>query len=162
MSVLKPLKAWKHLAKKPHTVRYPKEEHTDMDGNKLPTDRLRGFHSNDLDRCIGCKMCGNICMNAAITYEEIPELKGKEGVKGINIRPVVDYGRCCFCGLCTDICPTKSLKLTPNYKLISTDINDFKFMPTQLVVKNENFEMDLNAVMFSAKEYTEKFEKKED
>ena len=49
MSVLKPLKAWKHLARKPHTIRYPAQEHLDMEGTRLPTDRLRGFHSNDLE-----------------------------------------------------------------------------------------------------------------
>ncbi len=154
MSILKPLMAWKHLVRKPHTIKYPREDHFDMEGVRLPTDRSRGFHSNDLEKCIGCRMCGMICMNDAITYEEIPELKDR---KGKNIRPVVDYGRCCFCGLCTDICPTKSLKLTPNFKLISTNRDDYKFIPTQLMSKNEDYVVDLNNVIFNAKEYKEKF-----
>ena len=160
MSILKPLKAWKHLAKKPHTIRYPHEEHVDMEGKKLPVDTLRGFHTNDLDKCIGCGLCGKICMNEAITYEKIPELKEK-GLKGINIRPVIDYGRCCFCGLCTEICPTKSLKLTPNFKLISTDKKDYKFMPTQLVEKNDDFAVDLDKVLFSPDDYSKKFNEEE-
>ncbi len=151
MSIFKPLKAWKHLARKPHTIRYPEQEHFDMDGKKLPMDTLRGFHSNDLERCIGCRMCGQICMNSAITYEEVPELKEN---KGKNVRPVVDYGRCCFCGLCTDICPTKSLHLTPNFKLVSTDKHDYKFMPTQKATKNENFEVELDKMLFNPEEYS--------
>ena len=153
MSVIKPLKAWKHLVKRPHTIRYPYQEHVDMEGKRLPTEVLRGFHSNDLEKCIGCKMCGMICMNDAISYEEIPELEVEKGKK---IRPVIDYGRCCYCGLCAEVCPTGSLKLTPNFKLIDVDREKFRFMPTQLNVKRDDYVVDENAMLFSPEEYKEK------
>jgi NADH-quinone oxidoreductase subunit I len=28
----------------------------------------------------------------------------------------IDLSRCCYCGLCTEACPTKSLTMTPDYE----------------------------------------------
>jgi glutamate synthase (NADPH/NADH) small chain len=46
---------------------------------------------------------------------EIPSLPN-DPVKGIrNHRPAIDYGRCCWCALCVDICPSSSLSLSREY-----------------------------------------------
>jgi glutamate synthase (NADPH/NADH) small chain len=60
---------------------------------------------------------------------EVPELKPKpqEGIK--NERPKLDYGRCCFCGLCVDICPPGSLRLSRDYFHIHFDTDTFVFLP---------------------------------
>ena len=34
-------------------------------------DRYRGFHQNDLDKCIGCGSCETICQNGAIDMVEV-------------------------------------------------------------------------------------------
>ena len=149
MSIVKPFKALKHLAKHPHTVRYPYQEHRDIEGAPLPTERYRGFHSNNIETCIGCMLCAKVCPANAITYVKIEN----SGKKGLKWRPVIDYGRCCYCGFCTDICPTKSLILTPRYELVSKNIHEFKFIPTIQIREKKDKAIDISEVIFSPEEY---------
>ena len=65
-------------------------------------DRYRGFHKNEIDKCIGCGTCEEICQNAAIDMVPVEGKETKDGDSGL--RPKIDYGRCCWCALCVDIC----------------------------------------------------------
>jgi glutamate synthase (NADPH/NADH) small chain len=58
---------------------------------------------------------------------EISDLEPKPGEK--KERPQLDYGRCCFCGLCVDICPPGSLRLSRDYFHIHFDTGTFVFLP---------------------------------
>ncbi|MCK4527272.1 FAD-dependent oxidoreductase [candidate division WOR-3 bacterium] len=127
---LRPLKAIKYLFKKPKTLRYPFEL-------KEPSERYRGLHLNNWDKCTGCGNCADICPNVAIEMKEIPEIKPEEGEK--NERPEVDYGRCCFCGLCVDICPTGSLRLSRDYLHIHFDPDTFKLLARDEKTDKEHF-----------------------
>ncbi len=105
-SLLNPLKNLQFLARKPVTE--PLKP-------RLASLNYRGFHLNDWEECVGCASCQKICDNAAITMVEIPGLPN-DPVKGIrNHRPAIDYGRCCWCALCVDICPSSSLSLSREY-----------------------------------------------
>ncbi len=105
-SILAPLKALGFLARAPVTEKLTPRE---------AAVNYRGFHVNDWTQCIGCATCQKVCDNAAITMVRIPSLP-EDPVKGIrNQRPAIDYGRCCWCGLCVDICPTGSIALTREY-----------------------------------------------
>jgi glutamate synthase (NADPH) small chain len=42
-------------------------------------------------------------MNKAIDMVPVDALRAGGGDSGL--RPRVDYGRCCWCALCVDICP---------------------------------------------------------
>ncbi len=117
---LKPLTALKQFGKRPHTISYPKE-------SKEAAPRYRGLHFNDLDECIGCGNCSTICQNAAIDMIHIEGIEGKKGDSGL--RPRVDNGRCCWCALCVEVCPTGSLSLTKDYLFVSEDPDEFLWTP---------------------------------
>ncbi len=119
-NILSPFATLRYLGKKPHTVRYPKE-------SKPTAERYRGFHYNDIETCIGCGNCANICQNAAIDMVKVEGIEPKVGDSGL--RPRIDYGRCCWCGLCVDVCPTGSLALTQEYTHVSDDPEDFLILP---------------------------------
>ncbi len=117
---LKPLTSLKQFAKPPHTIRYP----------EVPveaSDRYRGFHYNDIEECIGCGNCSTICMNDAIDMTIVDQIKGEKGDSGL--RPRIDYGRCCYCALCVDVCPTGSLSLTKDFINVTNDANTLLVTP---------------------------------
>lgn len=119
-SILRPFTALKHIAEKPDTIDVPRIY-------RPAAERYRGFHLNDLDTCIGCGTCAEICDNDAIRMVPV---KGKKADVGkTQYRPTIDYGRCCWCGLCVDICTTNSLSMSREYTHISPDTNTFFILP---------------------------------
>jgi glutamate synthase (NADPH/NADH) small chain len=118
--VLMPFKAWGHLAKKP--VPLPKAEIY-----REAAPRYRGFHTNDVNECIGCGTCEAICENKAIVMVEVPGIEAKNGDSGL--RPMIDYGRCCWCAFCVDVCTTHSLSLTNEYIWVDDDADNFQYVP---------------------------------
>jgi len=118
--ILQPLGAVKQLFKKPHTIQYPYETNE-------ASDNYRGFHFNDLEQCIGCGNCSTICQNDAIDMISLENIEGNAGDSGL--RPRIDHGRCCWCALCVDVCPTGSLNLTKDYLFVSDNPDDFLWTP---------------------------------
>jgi len=105
-SILKPLKSLSFFGRSPVTEKIEP---------RAASANYRGFHVNDWTKCVGCSTCQKVCDNAAITMVRIPGLEA-DPIKGIrDERPAIDYGRCCWCGLCVDICPTGSLALSREY-----------------------------------------------
>jgi len=119
-NVLSPFRAWKYLFKDPVTIRDPLTE-------RPGAPRYRGFHQNDTDKCIGCGTCEVICQNHAIDMVEAEGFEAKDGDSGL--RPRIDYGRCCWCALCVDICMTGSLTMSNSYKWVDADPDVFRFTP---------------------------------
>jgi glutamate synthase (NADPH/NADH) small chain len=115
--VLSPFTAWKHVIETPVTIKNPI--------GRVAADRYRGFHQNDTDLCIGCGSCETICQNAAI--DMVPVDDSKDGDSGL--RPQIDYGRCCWCALCVDVCMTGSLTMSNEYTWVDTDPDAFRFIP---------------------------------
>lgn len=118
--ILSPFYVWKRAFEKPYTTPNPL---TDRPG----AERYRGFHKNDMDKCIGCGTCETICQNAAIDMVPVEGIETTKQDSGL--RPMIDYGRCCWCGLCVDICTTKSLNMSNEYVWIDNDPEVFRFVP---------------------------------
>ncbi len=140
-SFLTPLKAAKYLFMKPITFTFPFQ-------TREASQRYRGFHLNDWEKCTGCGNCADICPNQAITMTEIPEIEAKPGEK--NERPQIDYGRCCFCGLCVDICPPGSLRLSRDYIHIDHATDSFVYLPKDEKNDRERFVAKEDYSLFQA------------
>ncbi len=118
--VLSPFTAWKNVFRDPVTIKDP---FNDRPGS----DRYRGFHKNDMGKCIGCGTCEVICQNGAIDMVPADGIDTKPGESGL--RPKIDYGRCCWCALCVDVCMTGSLTMSNEYTWIESDPDKFRFIP---------------------------------
>ena len=121
-SLFSPFKALSFLGREPVTL--PMEP-------RPAADNYRGFHLNDWNLCIGCGTCAAICDNKAIRMVHLADLP-EDPVKGIRPeRPALDYGRCCWCALCVDMCPTGALALSREYVHVSADLNSFFILPDE-------------------------------
>ena len=117
--VLSPFTAWKNLFRDPVSIADPL--------NRAAAERYRGFHKNDMETCIGCGTCEAICQNAAIDMLPVEGIPAQGGDSGL--RPRIDYGRCCWCALCVDVCMTGSLTMSNEYTWVESDPDKFRFTP---------------------------------
>ena len=117
--ILSPFVAWKNVFRDPVSIKDP--------FNRPGSARYRGFHQNDIDKCIGCGTCETICQNAAIDMLPAEGVETKPGDSGL--RPRIDYGRCCWCALCVDICMTGSRTMSNHYQWVDSNPDAFRFMP---------------------------------
>ncbi len=117
--VLSPFLAWKNLFRDPVSIADPL--------NRPAAPRYRGFHRNDIDLCIGCGSCETICQNGAIDMVPVDGVATTGDDSGL--RPRIDYGRCCWCALCVDVCMTGSLTMSNEYKWVDADPDGFCFTP---------------------------------
>ncbi len=118
--VLSPFGILGAMFQKPNTIAYPSVKKELVTG-------YRGFHTNLLATCIGCANCQDVCMNEAIDMIKIDEVYNEKNAS--QCIPRIDYGRCCWCSLCTDVCPPHSLKLEEECIGISKYASDFLYLP---------------------------------
>jgi glutamate synthase (NADPH) small chain len=121
--ILMPFTVWKNVGKVPVTVKDPLKD-------RPGAPRYRGFHKNDVHKCIGCGTCEEICQNNAIDMVPVEHVEGVETKEGDSgLRPRIDYGRCCWCALCVDVCATNSLSMSNEYKWCDNEPEVFRFIP---------------------------------
>ncbi|MBN1949324.1 MAG: FAD-dependent oxidoreductase [Candidatus Cloacimonetes bacterium] len=118
--IISPFYVWKRAFSKPFTTKKPLSD-------RPGAPRYRGFHKNDLNKCIGCGTCETICQNEAIDLVPVPGIETT--LEDSGLRPRIDYGRCCWCALCVDICTTDSLTMSNEYVWIDADADVFRFVP---------------------------------
>jgi formate hydrogenlyase subunit 6/NADH:ubiquinone oxidoreductase subunit I len=118
----------------PVTVQYPEENPSappeeffkEYSGPLKPlSERYRGFLTVDLDVCTACEACARAC---PINCIEIEHVKGErteviskiDGKKTPKLRfPVrfdIDIGKCMYCGLCVEPCPTGAIYFTRSFE----------------------------------------------
>jgi predicted molibdopterin-dependent oxidoreductase YjgC len=68
-------------------------------------DRSHPFITIDLNKCVLCRRCKNVCEYEAINLEE-GELETLDQLRAISL---TINDNCVFCGLCADNCPTGAL-----------------------------------------------------
>ncbi len=118
--VLSPFTAWKNLFRDPVCIPDPLND-------RPGAERYRGFHKNSMELCIGCGTCEAICQNGAIDMLAVNGIPVQQGDSGL--RPQIDYGRCCWCALCVDVCMTGSLTMSNEYTWVESDPDKFRFIP---------------------------------
>ena len=118
--LVSPFFVWQRAFEKPYTVSLkPIEE-------RPGAPAYRGFHINISEDCVGCGSCFSICQNHAIDMVEVEGIEARSGDSGL--RPRFDYGRCCWCGLCVDICTAGSLRMSNEYAWFTENPDDFRFV----------------------------------
>jgi len=93
----------RHVVKKPVTLQFPDERWV------MP-ERFRGFIFNDIWRCDCCLGCAKICPVDCIYIRTT----GK-GVDRFMYRYAIDFNKCIWCGLCTQVCPTDACQHSHDY-----------------------------------------------
>lgn len=88
--------------REPFTVQYP-EERLPLQPRFRGYPRLRSHPETGEELCIACLQCEKICPDECIKIEGEPHPSGR-GKRAKSF--VIDYERCCLCGLCVDPCPT--------------------------------------------------------
>ena len=79
-----------------------------------PEEGFRGKIEVDVEKCIGCGGCANVCPARLI---EITDTETKR---------VLEYflTRCTYCGRCAEVCPEDAITMTKDYQLATTDSSD--------------------------------------
>lgn len=111
----------KHLFASKVTIQYPDERYPIP---PIARNRLQ----LDPDLCNGCLQCSRICPVQCITVETlkvVPDDPERPTMGDGTPRKIwvprydIDFAKCCFCGLCTTVCPTEAIKHTTDFEYSS-------------------------------------------
>lgn len=95
----------------------------------------------NMDTCIGCTLCEQICPNGTIKMVDfIYEKKEEFGKKYPNKRqifPSVDVAICTHCNMCEEICPTGAITLEAEVEEVHFERKNTRYTPAELS-KSEN------------------------
>lgn len=110
------------------TVEYPEVKEV-----LPPNSRSRLY--NYVDDCISCTQCALACPVDCIYIASSRREKDEEVPKARNGTPIrlklkqftIDTALCCYCGLCTTVCPTECLTHTQDFEYSAYSLDDMKY-----------------------------------
>jgi len=90
------------------TLPYPFEPHS-------PAPGFRGKVAVDVEKCIGCGGCANVCTPRAIKVSDpSPEVRRIEFF----------LERCTYCARCAEVCPENAIVVTEEFESATNDTED--------------------------------------
>lgn len=113
---------------KPVTIEYP-------DVKEVLPEKSRMRLYNDVVNCISCTACATSCPVDCIYISSVKRPKGEDVPKTddgtmkrqILTQYVIDTALCCFCGLCTTVCPTECLTHSQDYEFSQYTVDEMKY-----------------------------------
>jgi NADH-quinone oxidoreductase subunit I len=113
---------FRHLFTPAVTVQYPEVK-------MVMPERVRNRLYVNMDDCIGCDQCAKACPVDCITIKTIKStpdvdlgMTSKNTKKRLYVPQFdIDFGKCCYCGLCTFPCPTECIVMTDVYEFSEYD-----------------------------------------
>jgi NADH-quinone oxidoreductase subunit I len=123
-----------HLGGKKVTNQYPEIYHPITSGDMPTNARNRLFV--DMSGCDGCDSCAKACPISCITVEtvrvspdddNVPEMNNGKKRKMWVTKHEIDFAKCCFCSLCTLVCPTEAIYMTQEFEYSEFDREKLKY-----------------------------------
>jgi formate hydrogenlyase subunit 6/NADH:ubiquinone oxidoreductase subunit I len=117
-----------HLRERPNTVQWPHDPATTK-------PLTRGQLHNDIEDCGGCMKCSQACPVDCITIETVKSIKSVNLGSSSNgqkktmhmARFDIDMAKCCYCGLCADVCGTGSLTMTETFEYSQAEVGSLSY-----------------------------------
>src|SRR6266478_3886278 len=113
---------WSYLWQPKVTIQYPRQK------AHVP-ERFRGMLTFHIVECIAFDLCVRACPSDCIDLTSERNAQGKKIIQTYTI----DFGKCNWCRLCEEACPTnpKSVHHTMEYELMFMSRDDFKITWTK-------------------------------
>ncbi|MCA1825753.1 MAG: (Fe-S)-binding protein [Myxococcales bacterium] len=121
-----------YMFRKPITTQYP--DRTGVPVRDTIPARYRGFLEVDMDICTACQACERACPIQVINID-IVKGDGKTRPKLNMERFDIDIGKCMYCGLCVEPCPTGAIQHTREFEGAVMAFNNLtlRFVPDDRV-----------------------------